>query len=250
MADWRVIGLEEQDAFMNLAIDEAVAESVGNADSPPTIRFYKWLPSAVSIGFFQNPDEEVYVKKCEKAGVSLVRRKSGGGTLFHTAEEEIGYSVIAPETYFPKGAVDSYSEICAMVIDAFQRMGIKTEYRPVTDIVVAPEVFDKDGEPLSGMKISYNTQTRRKGLLIQQGTVLVNPDMRKVQSLIRGDGHKMIGVKKIKRDFTVDDVYKAMLEAFTYGKKWQEGEWTLAEMMNAQTLVSNRYGTVEWNRMR
>ena len=49
---YRMIPFRYFNAFMNMAIDEAIMEAVRNGDSAPTIRFYGWEPSAVSIGYF------------------------------------------------------------------------------------------------------------------------------------------------------------------------------------------------------
>ena len=51
---WRVIEITTNNAAMNMAIDEAVSEAVAAGKSLPTIRFYRWSPSAVSIGCFQS----------------------------------------------------------------------------------------------------------------------------------------------------------------------------------------------------
>ena len=96
-ADWRIIGLETREAFLNMALDEVCSEAVAARESLPTIRFYRWQPSAVSIGYFQSLEDEVAVDKCKEAGVDVVRRRTGGGAVFHDYEGEITYSVIAPE---------------------------------------------------------------------------------------------------------------------------------------------------------
>src|SRR3989338_1614152 len=99
---WRLIELEQHDAYTNRAIDEAVSEGVASGTSPPTIRFYTWKPSAVSIGYFQSLADEVDLKRCMDAGVNWVRRRTGGGAVYHDQLGEITYSVIAPEREFPK----------------------------------------------------------------------------------------------------------------------------------------------------
>ncbi|NQV08810.1 lipoate--protein ligase family protein, partial [Candidatus Woesearchaeota archaeon] len=88
---------------MNMAVDEAVTEAVSSGDSLPTIRFYTWSPSAVSIGYFQGLDREVDVDKCNSKGVDIVRRRTGGGAVYHDCDGEITYSVIVREEDMPKG---------------------------------------------------------------------------------------------------------------------------------------------------
>ena len=98
---WRIVGLETHDAYFNMAIDEVLLERVSEKLSPPTIRFYRWSPSAVSIGRFQSMEEEVNVERCRETGVDYVRRITGGGAVYHDNGGEITYSLVAPEAEFP-----------------------------------------------------------------------------------------------------------------------------------------------------
>ena len=113
-AKWRVIQLQSHNAFMNMAIDEAVSESVAKGQYP-TIRFYKWLPSAVSVGYFQSLKDEVNIQNCKELGIDIIRRRTGGGAVYHSNRGEITYSVIGPTKLFPKNKllrrklVDGYS---------------------------------------------------------------------------------------------------------------------------------------------
>jgi len=262
MSIWRVVGLETRDAFENMAIDEAVSEMVATQDSPPTIRFYRWKPSAVSIGYFQSLHDEIALEKCVAAGVDCVRRRTGGGAVYHDYDGELTYSVIAPESIFPKGIIDSYHVICGWIMDGLSRTGIDACFKPINDIVIADNVTSNEGILLSGKKISGNAQTRRGGVLLQHGTILFKVDVKKMFSLLKVGqdkiADKMIAaveervtaVNQIDPSISFDDLYRAMAEAFTENKKWTPGEWTLAEMMRAQELAERRYLTREWLEMR
>jgi lipoate-protein ligase A len=61
MHSWRLLKLETRNAFMNMAIDEAVLTARIAGIVPNTLRFYRWKPSAVSVGRFQKVSEEVHV---------------------------------------------------------------------------------------------------------------------------------------------------------------------------------------------
>jgi len=130
---WRVIDYAENDAFMNMAIDEAVSETV-SAGGPPAIRFYGWKPDAVSIGYFQRIDDVVDLPRCGADGVSVVRRRTGGGAVFHDGYGEITYSVIGPENIFPKDILASYRLICGWVSDSLSLLGIESGFKPINDI--------------------------------------------------------------------------------------------------------------------
>jgi lipoate---protein ligase len=260
--DWRVIGLEQHNAFMNMALDEACAESVAARDSMPTIRFYRWLPSAVSIGYFQSLESEVNMENCAEAGVDVVRRRTGGGAVYHDYEGEITYSIIGPVQWFPRGITESYHLICGYVIDALNNLGIKSEFKPINDIILSPAALGPNGERVGGKKISGNAQTRRNGILLQHGTILYTVDVRKMFSVLRVSAEKIsdkmiaaaedrvTSLKNLRPELELMDLYKALLNAFTYHKNFEMGEWTLAELEKAHDLAENRYRQKEWNAMR
>ncbi|MGE5556835.1 MAG: biotin/lipoate A/B protein ligase family protein, partial [Methanocella sp.] len=78
-----------------MAIDEAILQARIEDKVPNTLRLYRWQPSAVSIGRNQNPHEQVHLDAAERLGVDVVRRPSGGGTVYHDFEGEVTYAVVA-----------------------------------------------------------------------------------------------------------------------------------------------------------
>src|SRR4030042_3700244 len=95
MDTWRLLPIETCHAAVNMAIDEAILNARIANQVPNTLRLYRWQPSAVSIGKNQKPENEVYLDTAKKLGVDVVRRISGGGTVYHDFEGEVTYSVIA-----------------------------------------------------------------------------------------------------------------------------------------------------------
>lgn len=260
---WRVIELETHDAFMNMALDEACCESVANGTTPATIRFYRWSPSAVSIGYFQSLADEIAVDECERAAVSIIRRRTGGGAVYHDFEGEITYSVIVPEKDFcgedgaKMGITESYHEICGWIINGLSRVGIPAEFKPINDVIVSA----------SSKKISGNAQTRRGGVILQHGTILWKVDVRKMFSLLKV-GKEKIADKMIAAVeervtsvvatcegvggdvVTYEALYDALKVGFTSGKKFEIGTWSTDEVARAEDLARERYRTKEWNEMR
>lgn len=262
MSDWRIIPLEIHDAYMNMALDEACCEEVAEGNVLPTIRFYRWSPSAVSIGYFQSLNDEISVESCAKQGVDFVRRRTGGGSVFHDFDGEITYSVIAPEKFFPKGITESYHVICGWIIDSLKLLGIQSEFKPINDIILSPNVLGPQGEKVGGKKISGNAQTRRNGILLQHGTVLFTVDVKKMFSLLKVGQEKIsdkmiatveervTALKLLKPELQMEQVYEAFMKGFTMGKSINMGEWTLQELQRAQELAETRYATKDWNEMR
>ncbi len=245
---WRIIPFSENDAFTNMAIDEAVSESVA-AGGPPTIRFYGWKPSAVSIGYFQSLEKEVDTAVCSELGVDVVRRRTGGGAVYHDNEGEITYSIIGKEELFPKDIIASYRLICGWICDSLSLLGIPAEFSPINDIIV------------NGKKISGNAQTRRGGVLLQHGTVLYSVDVERMFSLLKVPDEKIrdkliasvkervTSIKNQKGIFR-NDAYEALLEGFTKDKEFDVGSLTEKEAEKADMLAAERYVKKEWNHMR
>lgn len=244
---WRFIPYAENDAFMNMAIDESVSARVASGQSPPTIRFYGWKPRAISIGYFQSLEREVDLENCKAAGVDIVRRRTGGGAVFH--DNEVTYSIIAKEELFPKDIIASYREICGYLIDALGFLGMDAEFKPINDILV------------KGKKISGNAQTRRAGVLLQHGTLLYEVDVDRMFSLLKVSDEKikdkMIAsakerVTSVRQQANVDmeDVLAALEKGFTQGREYDAGELSEEELADARGLVESRYKKQEWNGMR
>ena len=244
--EWRVINLMSNSAFMNMATDEAIFESVRDGNCRPTIRFYTWDPSSVSIGRFQSMRDEVNMGKCKELGIDCVRRITGGGAVYHDKKGEITYSVIAPEGAFPAGIRETYEFICGWVISGLAGRGINAQFAPINDIVV------------NGKKISGNAQTRRQGVVLQHGTVLYDLDISTMFSVLNISREK-ISDKMIKNveervtkvlDFTnasQEELYSALLEGFTKGKKCRFSGLSNAEIARANELARDLYSTEEWN---
>jgi lipoate-protein ligase A len=172
---WRLIDMRVEDAYTQMAIDEALAFARRKGESPNTVRLYRWNPSAVSVGYFQSTRNEVDLKACGRLGVDVIRRITGGGTVFHDYEGEITYSLVAPDDdpKIPRDILSSYSLICKGVVKGLGRLGLKAEFKPINDIISG----DK--------KISGNAQTRRYGSVLQHGTILVDCDVRKMFTVLK-----------------------------------------------------------------
>ncbi|MDO8627148.1 MAG: biotin/lipoate A/B protein ligase family protein [Candidatus Diapherotrites archaeon] len=246
---WRLVKLETRDAFMNMALDEAVSESVASGESMPTIRFYKWKPSAVSIGYFQSLKEEVDDNFAKEIGADIVRRRTGGGAVYHDNKGEITYSIIGQEKLFPKDLIESYKLICGWIINSLTLLDIEANFAPINDILVG------------GKKISGNAQTRRNGILLQHGTILYDLDVETMFRLLKVPkekiSDKMISDVKQRVTRVLDfkqveeaELAQALVNGFTDGKNVYEEGWTAKELNRARELAQTKYATKEWNYMR
>lgn len=126
------------DPYINLSIEHYLLQKTP-ADS--TILFLYTNRPCVVIGRNQNPWVEVNLGMLRNSGLkaSLVRRRSGGGTVFHDPGN-INYSVICPTPVFNR---DKHAE---MVVRALKKLGLdKVRVNERHDIV-----FDKTIDVVAG----------------------------------------------------------------------------------------------------
>jgi lipoate-protein ligase A len=174
--NWRLLIDEAKPGSINMATDFAILEAVARGEQPPTLRFYKWDKPTITIGYFQSPQEEVYLENAKTQAVNVIRRITGGGTVFH--DQELTYSLVIPTSHpLIKGEIlDSFKIVCQPLIEALNRLGIPAEYQPINDITAG----DK--------KISGNAQIRKQGVLLQHGTILLNIEKESIATLLTGKG--------------------------------------------------------------
>ena len=246
---FRVIPFRYFTAAMNMAIDETILDGIRDGSSPPTIRFYGWDPSAVSIGRFQGLEYEVNLEACRTAGVDVVRRITGGGAVYHDRDGEVTYSILGPASLFPERIPDSYRFVCEDVITGLQSLGIPAEFAPINDIMV------------DGRKISGNAQTRRPGLFLQHGTVLYQVDVEKMFNLLSVSPVKISDklIRSVKKRVTavcefrpvsLEGLSTALQVAFSRNREVETGDYTPTELEQARHLAEEKYATQAWNAMR
>lgn len=242
---WRIVELETHDAYFNMALDEAVSEGIMNGSSPPTIRFYTWDPGAVSIGYFQSMRDEVNLDACRELGIDVIRRWTGGGAVYHDAQGEITYSLMAPVSLFPRNINRSYEMICCYIVNGLKNLGIDAGFSPVNDVLAG------------GKKISGSAQTRRGGILLQHGTILYDLDLATMFSVLNVSKQKItdkmiLSAKErvtsilMHKDVNKNLVYEAIMRSFIEDKDHGYGTWTEEELLRAKELVLKKYKTDEW----
>lgn len=253
---WRLLKLETHNAFMNMAIDEAILSARIENLVPNTLRFYRWNPSAVSIGRFQRIENEVQLDNCRKHGVDVVRRVTGGGTVYHDAEDEITYSVVANKEDLEAPDITAvYAKIYAGLTEAVKILGVDADFNK-GDVKTCPYLM------VNGRKISGSAQSHKKGVVLQHGTLLVDVDLERMFTFLRVPwaktrmqvvnvaGRKITSIKKeLGRDVSIEEVNKALIEGFrkAMNVKLVEDELTPYERRLTEKLCKERYAADEWN---
>lgn len=255
MDTWRLLPLETNSAFMNMAIDEAILNARAAGQVLNTLRFYRWKPSSVSIGKNQNPENEVYLDACKKLGIDVVRRISGGGAVYHDFEGEVTYSVVAKTSDLGTADITTaYYKIYEAITDGLRLLGVPADFSG-GDAKNCPNLT------VNGKKISGSSQTITRGVVLQHGTILGSLDLPKMFKLLKLKDITCsvaadIGKRKITsiqneldHKINPNTISNALIQGFKAILKIQLESSELSETENetADTLCKEKYGSKEWN---
>ncbi len=251
---WRLLIDQQLPGAWNMAVDHAILRSVSEGRSLPTLRLYGWDRPTITIGYFQAVEDEVYHDRCDEDGVDVIRRITGGGTVYH--DNEVTYSVAIPlSSAITFGTiVDSYRRIAIPILHALWDFGLHAEYQPINDITV----YDK--------KISGSAQTRKMGTLLQHGTIMVETDIDNMFRYLRvadekNAERKIADIKErvatmcslVAPGIHCDDMYPhiaaAIARGFTseYGITFREAPLTDYEHELAEQYQENMFANPDWN---
>lgn len=180
-----------------MARDLAIAGEVASGTAPPTLRFYRWDPPAVSLGRFQDAAAVVDREACRRLGVDLVRRPTGGRAVLHC--RELTYSIAVPESHplIPRDILEAYRLLSRGILDAFRRLGIPAGLAPGTERGGGPvpgSCFDTASAyevRVAGKKVVGSAQLRQDGVLLQHGAILLELPLKLYRQVLKPqDGEK------------------------------------------------------------
>ena len=143
------------DPFYNQAFEEYVYQTFTGDDV-----FLLWRNRpAVVVGSYQNICREVHAADLLRRGIPVVRRMTGGGTVYHDPGN-VNYTCITRTD----GQLD-YEAVLAPVIRGLQALGIPARKDRVCDIAIGDR------------KISGSAQRLVRGRLLHHGTLLFSADL-------------------------------------------------------------------------
>ena len=110
------------------------------------------------MGSYQNICREVHVETLRQRGIPVVRRISGGGTVYHDLGN-VNY------TYIVRAGALDYDAVLSPVIAALNAIGVPARKNRTCDIAIGD------------LKISGSAQRMTKGRLLHHGTLLFSSDL-------------------------------------------------------------------------
>lgn len=241
------------DPVENLGFEEYLV-SICEKDE---VIMYLWQNrKTIVIGKHQNPYKECNIGNLKKDGIHLVRRRSGGGAVFHDLGN-LNFTFIAQQENYDQ---DRHFSV---ILKALSSWGIEAAKTGRNDITV-------DGRKFSGNAFMY-----KKNIRCHHGTLLVDVNMKELGTYLTPPQIKLIGkgvdsvrarvvnLKELNEDLTIEGLKKTLTEAFdqTYpgtltSRKMPDKElyadfcapfsdwnWTIAKSPKATMSHSGRF---EW----
>ncbi|MGB2764346.1 MAG: lipoate--protein ligase family protein [Candidatus Aminicenantaceae bacterium] len=226
--DWEVI-LDKKplSGSLNMAVDDYLFQSL--SDKPKTyLRFYRWEKPTVSLGYSQNIQKVVDVNSCQKLGIDIVRRMTGGKLVLH--HKEVTYSLCSSDIKaFTSTLMDSYRIISQALMRGLEKMGLKP------NLAETPPSSYKRGDlpcfshpaqneiEIKGKKIVGSAQKRAGSRFIQHGSIPLEKDEGLLESVTFLKGEKSeerkISIsealgKKVSFDWAVEYLISGISEFF------------------------------------
>lgn len=233
-----IIETEPYSGEWNMAVDEALLEtaiSTGQA----TLRWYRWDEPTVSLGYFQKFDE--LAADAVLSQLPMVRRLTGGGAILH--DDEWTYSVALPaaQRLFEQPQ-QLYDIIHGNVSAGLNDLGVPVAFRGTTlkrpdEPLLCFQRQDSHDVTLHGRKVLGSAQRRRRGAILQHGSLLIRA------SRLAND---VPGITDLCRVSLPENLAEqlAIRIATTIALSWQFGQLSAAEISLTTRLSQEQAANV------
>lgn len=178
LSDWRFIPLLQATGTQQMAIDAWLLEQHRLGQHPPTLRFYRWSPVAISLGYHQRHYPDFWQQLTwQGKPIDLVRRLSGGRAVLH--QGDLTYAVITSGISGTR--MQAYRQICEFLIQGWKSLGVDLHYGTAgCGYIHNPNCFGTatgaDLVTSEGVKLIGSAQLRRGQAILQQGSIRLTPD--------------------------------------------------------------------------
>ncbi|WP_411739647.1 lipoate--protein ligase [Peribacillus sp. S4] len=230
------------DPRINLAIEEYALKHL-NIDETYLL-FYINRPSII-IGRNQNTIEEINSDYVDEKGITVVRRLSGGGAVYHDLGN-LNFSFITKDD---GDSFHNFKKFTQPVVETLEKLGIHAELSGRNDILA------------EGKKISGNAMFSTKGRMFSHGTLLFQSEMDHIVSALKVKKEKIEskGIKSIrsrvgniadflKEPMSVEEFRSFLLQnIFKETGKVTEYVLTETDWEKIHEISEDRYQNWEWN---
>lgn len=224
---------DSTDPYFNLACEQYILDNIDEDV------FMIWRnQKTVVIGKNQNAYAEIDREYADANGISVARRLSGGGAVFHDLGN-VNFSFIIPRVV---KEID-FVRFTAPIIERLKALGANAELSGRNDILI------------NGKKVSGNAQCVYNGKVLHHGTLLYSADLSDVSEVLKVDPSKFEGkgIKSVRsRVANIKDIIKCdmdVLEFMAFIQNGFEGEvrdLTECEINAVKSIRDSKFATWEW----
>ena len=194
LVEWEVIDTGVASAEANMNRDAEFLSRLGERERP-LIHYYDWEGECATYGLLVNPEQFIDIEAASEHGVTLARRPTGGGIVFHIWDLAFSVLVPAKSPLFSKNTLENYALINNAVLYAVEEF---LEKAP--DLKLTPQdgpALEKAGTRfcmarptkydvvVEGRKVAGAAQRMTKEGFLHQGTIaLMMPDADLLSALL------------------------------------------------------------------
>jgi len=219
---------DQTNPYWNIAVENYLLATADNV-----VTMYLWKNRrTVVIGQNQNPFSEVNLEALEADGGFLMRRKTGGGAVYHD-DGNLNFSFVAP-----KACYDQQRQF-SVVQRAVESYGLHTELSGRNDIMVRSEIgeggegvlktpLDTTGQSIPPVfrKFSGNAFSRGTYNDLHHGTILIRGNMEDLQRYLRPKPAKLqkhgvqsvrsrvVNLSDLRQEITAESIIPRLRTAF------------------------------------
>jgi len=241
----------------NMAVDDFLFCSL--SDKPQTyLRFYGWKRPTASLGYSQDIRRVLDVEYCQKHGIDIVRRMTGGKLVLHS--REVTYSLCSSDSRtFTSTLADSYRLISQALIRGLEKMGLRpclADAPPVSYVRGNLPCFSypaRDEIEVDGKKIIGSAQKRTGSRFIQHGSIPLEEDdilLEAISLLEKNKGEvRMVSLsqalgRQVSFDWTVECLTSGISEFFNV--KLTPKKFNAHERKLISEIEQERYANPDW----
>jgi lipoate-protein ligase A len=177
----------------NLACDEALLDCCESGAGPEVLRFWEPRQHFVVVGYSNRVEREVNVEACRERGIAILRRCSGGGTVLQ-GPGCLNYALVLRIDSNP--ALETVTGTNRFVMErnraALETSLVRSSRReeallpnfqlPTSNLQL--RILGHTDLAIDGRKFSGNAQRRRGHTILFHGTVLLNFNLKLLNSLL------------------------------------------------------------------
>jgi lipoate-protein ligase A len=266
MQKWRLINSGFQTGAMNMALDEALLHSVAEGNSGPVLRFYRWSPATVTLGYAQSVVDDIDLDVCKTAGLDIVRRSTGGRAVLH--DHEVTYSVIAPinSGRFGSSVLDCYRVISEVLLEVLRNLDLPAQLVPGkakggqknSAKAVCFSVPSQYELVVEGRKVAGSAQKRHEQCFLQHGSIPLDIDLDLLGRVLKADVNpetagalNSVGWLNQMSDVvpSVQELEARIADEFARQLQieWTHSEPTREECVAAEKWFAEKFSHPEWN---